>query len=228
MNMNITDYENPFNQSKSEIYEYIDTCRLSFCPYDTSIYSNIGIALLGLLIEDFKNEPYENLIKHYIFDELDLKYTYKNVPDSLVDNLPTGHLKGLPVARRYIDGMKAAGALNSNAYDLINFISYQLGHKTTEISNSINKTHQKYHDIYLTGHETMCLSWFYRDRFGSNFYNHGGTVRGYKTFTGFDMEKKIGVVVLTNSFCFINDIGWHILNNDLHIKTWEQIKDYNY
>jgi serine-type D-Ala-D-Ala carboxypeptidase/endopeptidase len=227
-NMFIADYENPFSQTKEEVYRYIDTCTLLYCPGDSTIYSNIGIALLGLIIEDFKNDSYENLVQKYILDELELNNTYFNVPDSKMSNRAEGHLNGSHVNSRNFDAMKACGIMKSCSYDLINFISFQIGHKPTSISDAITMTQKRYVKTFTEGRGTIGMSWYIMDRDGNNFYNHGGAVIGYKAFVGFDLQKKIGVVILTNSFCYINDIGYHVLNNKNSIKSFYEMKDFNY
>lgn len=227
-NMFITDYQNPFSQTKEEVYNYIDTCKLLYCPGDTTIYSNIGIALLGLIIENFKNDSYENLVQKYILDELGLNNTYFNVPDNKMSNRAKGHLKGRYVDSPKFDAMKACGIMKSCSYDLINFISFQIGHKHSSISDAIKMTQKRYVNTFTEGRGTVGMSWYIMDRDGNNFYNHGGVVLGYKAFVGFDLQKKIGVVILTNSYCYIVDIGHHVLNTKNSIKSFYEIKNFNY
>jgi hypothetical protein len=57
------------------------------------------------------------------------------------------------------------------------------------------------------------LLWIiYTTRFGQTIPSHNGGTAGYRTWTGFDPERRIGVVVLSNRSNSVDRIGLHLMD----------------
>ena len=58
----------------------------------------------------------------------------------------------------------------------------------------------------------IALGWQIDESFGRILWHNGGT-GGYRSFIGFDPQRRFGVVVLSNSAISVDDIGLHILDS---------------
>jgi D-alanyl-D-alanine-carboxypeptidase/D-alanyl-D-alanine-endopeptidase len=53
---------------------------------------------------------------------------------------------------------------------------------------------------------------------------HNGGTGGYRSWVGFDVKKRIGVVVLSNSANGVDDIGQHLIDSSLPLVPYEAPK----
>jgi CubicO group peptidase (beta-lactamase class C family) len=56
------------------------------------------------------------------------------------------------------------------------------------------------------------LAWHVLSRPSGSIVWHNGGTGGYRTFTGFDPVRRVGVVVLSNLNSNVDDIGFHMLD----------------
>jgi hypothetical protein len=56
------------------------------------------------------------------------------------------------------------------------------------------------------------LNWLTRTVGQNRIVWHNGGTAGFRTFIGFDPERQVGAVVLSNSAQGIDDIGFHLIN----------------
>ncbi|MGB8194723.1 MAG: serine hydrolase, partial [Chitinophagaceae bacterium] len=115
--------------------------------------------------------------------------------------------------------LEAAGALRSNANDLLTFAAANMGLIKTNLLPAMQLTHvlqakKDGNDTYTT------MGWTLANDSGREFLFKDGGTPGYRTFLGFDKEKKIGVVVLSNTDNSVTDIGWHILDPNHKVELY--------
>ena len=122
------------------------------------------------------------------------------------------HDKDLNVTlKTNIPALEGCGALRSSANDMLKYLSANLGLSSSVLNEAIENTHQIREYLY----ETVLgigLAWFVQNYYGTEIIYHTGGTAGYISFVGFDKEKGIGVVVLTNTANDISDIGFHLLD----------------
>lgn len=58
-------------------------------PYETPLYSNIGLTLLGLVIETVTNQTYEDWIQHTIINPVKMNKTFMLTPADSFGFIPT-------------------------------------------------------------------------------------------------------------------------------------------
>ena len=110
-------------------------------------------------------------------------------------------------------------ALRSTANDLLKYLSANLGLTPSGLTPLMEKTHVAHFHAHLnaeTGLDTdIGLAWMItRDLQGTKIVQHGGLTRGFITFPGFDMTRRRGVVVLSNSQDFdVPAIGMLLLES---------------
>ena len=83
-----------------------------------------------------------------------------------------------------------------------------MGFITTDLLPALQLTHvlqakKDGNDTYTT------MGWTLANDGGRDLLFKDGGTPGYRTFLGFDKERKIGVVVLSNTDNSVTDIGWH-------------------
>lgn len=89
-------------------------------------YSNLGMGLMGHLLERISGKPYEILLKETIFEPLGMKDSFVlrkagDVPADRADRFASGHSGGQAVPHWHIDALAGAGAIVSSARDLARF-----------------------------------------------------------------------------------------------------------
>ncbi len=174
-------------------------------------YSNLGFALLGEVIARRAGLPYAEYVRAEIFEPLGLRETAFQLDGGLAPLAMTGHqpvryedrAAVAPVVS--LDGLTAAGQLQSNVHDLARWVAFHLG--TAPIAPAIQ-------EAVLAGTsrvEAQQANYAQPDfalgqglawrmvRIGEHvFHNHGGSVHGFNSSVGFHVPSGLGVVVLAN------------------------------
>ena len=112
-----------------------------------------------------------------------------------------------------IPTLSGAGALRSNARDMLKFLAANIGEPRIELERAMRTTHlprEKIFDQMSTG-----LNWLIRAVGNSTIVWQNGATAGFYSFVGFDPARKVGVIVLANSAHSVEDIGFHLINNDV-------------
>ena len=113
--------------SADHLYRYLRTFKESdFKDRGKVSYSNLGMGLLGHLMERISGKPYEELIREKIFTPLQMESSFvqrtpASIPASLKPRFATGHSGGKAVAYWRIDALCGAGAIVSSARDLMRY-----------------------------------------------------------------------------------------------------------
>ncbi|MFC8448929.1 serine hydrolase domain-containing protein [Kitasatospora sp. NPDC057223] len=172
--------------------------RLGAVPGRRFRYSNLGAGLLGLALANRAGTDYETLVTREICSPLGLADTGVTRPGRLTQ----GHSAGRrPKPPWHLADLAGAGALRSTAADLVTFLRSQLTGEPGELAEAIALTRSTEHrrNPFARVH----LGWFSQrlhPRQGAHLqlWHNGGT-GGFSSFAGFDPEKNVGVVVLSNT-----------------------------
>ena len=100
-----------------------------------------------------------------------------------------------------------AGAFKSTVNDMLGFLEANLGFIKSNLYPAIKQTHIKW------PHNNIALGWHIWNEHGTTHFGHAGSSLGYKSFVGFNIETKTGVVVLSNKTGAVIDIGLHVLDS---------------
>lgn len=98
-----------------------------------------------------------------------------------------------------------AGALRSNAEDMLKYIAAQLGPPENDIERAMRATHEV--QVRINEQVAAGLGWSVRRLGDRRIPMHGGGTSGYNVQVGFDPELRTGFVMLTNTGDFDDDIG---------------------
>ncbi len=205
-----------------KMYEFLSSYRLAQDPGAKFQYSNIGMGLLGHAMERKSGKDFEALVIERICRPLHLDSTCVTLTPELKARLATGHdAQGRPSDNFELHAIAGAGAIRSTADDLVRYVSAQLGLSQSKLTPLMEQTHQIRHDDAHLSDEPFqshtALPWYddgVLNPAGSQLLGHAGGTSGYNSFVGFDLKRRIGVVVLTNQTNIHSSaLGWRILQH---------------
>jgi CubicO group peptidase (beta-lactamase class C family) len=184
-----------------QTYAFLNHYTLHQAPGTRLEYSNLGMGLLGHVIALKAGQDYETLVLERICRPLGMESTRITLPPELKSRLAAGHampgrrVKGFSTERQEMDprvpNLLGAGALYSTANDLLKFVSAYAGITPSPLSFLMRKAEELH---VIESGDRRPLVWF---REGSLF-EHGGLVEGYQAELAFDLQKRRGIVVLSN------------------------------
>jgi CubicO group peptidase (beta-lactamase class C family) len=190
------DINNPYKHYDStKVYNFLKNYRLMVEPGEVWEYSNLGMGLVGLILERKTHMSYEDLLKVKICTPLGLSKTKitLNSNDSL--NYAVGYdAYGTQVP--YWDDMnafKGAGAIRSNAKDMIaygkNILNYETSLLKTPIDSCLKVT-------YDNGSTKMASGWIYQTINGNDIVIHDGGTAGFNSYIVICKSKNVVLVIL--------------------------------
>ena len=112
-----------------------------------------------------------------------------------------------------IPTLAGAGALRSDATDMLLFLAANTGPAETPLERSMRDSHEE--QQRLNENRAIGLNWGVQDVGDEKIIWHSGGTAGFSTFVGFDPAKNVGVVVLANSAHRADDIGLHLINSGM-------------
>lgn len=201
------DPENPYiNYSKEMISIYLQDFKMNTQPGIKQEYSNFGVALLGIILENVYKMPYKSLVKNYISMPFKMKNTFESVPTNLIPNFATGYNAGGLEAKHWdLGSFVAAGGIKSTIEDMTKYLQENITETNPKIALS--------HEITFTNEkQSNGFAWvIYKTKDNNSLIWHNGGTGGFTSFCGFIKEKKYGVVVLNNSTNSVDNIAVSIL-----------------
>jgi CubicO group peptidase (beta-lactamase class C family) len=205
--------------TKPYLYEYLRTCRLPPKAPRHYIYSNIGLALLAHLLEIKTGQTLPVLIEEKICGPLNMRDTGFVLSAEQKSRLAVGHVgdqpkfmrRGAPMAAWDMgEIMQAAGGLYSTVNDLLTFSRANLGFLDHPLAPILASTHRAQ---LKTSAQDVALGWlinYYDDRRLAVLHLHG-MVSGYMAYIGLDVEDRVAVVVLCNTFNWDDKVGENLI-----------------
>lgn len=178
--------------AKDEFYQSVAR-QTRLANADTKVqYSNIGYALLGLIVESVSNGSYKHYIEREIFTPLGMDNSIIEMPESLYGNK---HVIGYSALKRngerspanfyQTQVMQAVAGMSSNANDLAKFASWHFrateAEKTDVVSAETLNTMYKLgqHDVETNRGIGFIIQ---EDKKGNVWAMHGGVCPGYTSF----------------------------------------------
>jgi len=193
----------------SEITDHFDHY-LPYQPGQMLSYSNIGLTVLGRVIERVGGRPFEELERYAVLDPLGMSHSAFDAavsPSSEMaksykgdEALPAIPLRDIP-----------AGGLNSSANDLSRFMEMIFangqsgGHQVLAPESVSEMLRPQNADVKIDFDTRIGLGWFLQSpdkawiKGGGWVASHGGAIDGYRSSMIMLPEHKLGVVVLSNS-----------------------------
>jgi len=177
----------------------------NFCTWEPGTnwrYTNVGVALVGYLVEIISEVNFTTYTENYLFNPLDMYesgWYLKDLDETHIampyhwngaDYEPYGHIGWVDVP---------AGDLRTSSLQLINFLTMFINNGTYNSQEILNSETV---NMMLTPqqpfNQNLGLIWWKNTIGGRIVWGHGGSDYGARAQMHFDPETKIGVVVLTN------------------------------
>jgi CubicO group peptidase (beta-lactamase class C family) len=177
--------------------EALHKVKIEYAPGSRFFYSNMGIDLLGYILEQVYQKSYSELLKKYITDPFGMVDTkVKLTPkDKNEMALPYGN-SGWEVPFWSSEILPGAGGITSTTGDMLVYLANQI----SERNKAVKLTHQP------TANSTG-LAWGVRTINGVRDMQHSGGGVGYRSNISFYPELKSGAVILIN-----NDSDSEVMN----------------
>ncbi len=212
-NFSPADPNNPYvDYTAVEMYAFLSEHALEREIGKESLYSNLGVGLLGHALARASGKTFENLVKERILTPLGMTSTGMTLSDPMQQRLVRGYDQAGNIAANWdFDVLAAAGGLRSDMADMLTFMKANIGANDSTLAQAMRMSHLP---IAPSGAGMeVGLNWFTTSIGTDRVVWHNGGTGGYRTFAGFDPDRNVGVVVLTNSTHGADDIGMHLLND---------------
>ena len=173
-------------------------------PNEHFKYSNIGYALLGLVIEAASGLSYREYVREHIVDRLGLENTGPDLPVDRLGELAKGYSGRVHgpdrVEIEHIDtaAESAATGFYATAADLTAYFQAHLDGDERILSDA-SKRRMRQVQWTITDELRYGLGLSITVLNGRTYYGHSGGYPGHITMSKLDLERKVSISVLTNS-----------------------------
>lgn len=207
------DSSNPYaDYTVRQLYDFLSGYTLPRDVGATYEYSNLGLGLLGHALALKAGMSYEELVRRRILVPLGMRETAITLTPALRARLAPGHdAGGEPVPNWDLPTLAGAGALRSTARDMLIFLAANIDSTKAPLSRALRQAHTPRRGI-------VGLGWHIVSRPAATVVWHNGGTGGYRSYTGFDPARRIGVVVLSNVNRSVDDIGVHLLDSSFALQ----------
>jgi len=213
------DPNNPFvDYSYEQLYAFLSSYTLTKNIGVKSEYSNLGMGLLGHILELQSGKTYEQLVKETIAKPLEMEDTALTFSEGMKARLAKGHISNIEVGSWDIISLAGAGGLRSTTSDMVKFVQANTGTIKSNLLKVMQLSHQTAFKDKNDDFE-LGLGWHFEK--DNQIVWHNGQTGGYNSFIGFLKGTEKGVVVLSNSTENIAPIGFNLLGMS---KTLKEIK----
>lgn len=195
---------NPYaHYTVAQMYEALAEIRLQSRPGSKYLYSNFGMGLLGHILARRAGKDYESLVVERVCRPLGLADTRITLSEAQRQRLSPGHdIDGQALPCWDFLSLPGAGALRSTAEDLVRFVLANLEQTQTPLGPVLSEAQVPRRDI--GSGQKIALGWHINTGRGTHWHN--GQTGGYHSYVAFCKQKKIGVVVLSNTAGGIGDV----------------------
>ncbi len=189
-------------------------------------YQNVMFLAAGEIVSKVQKQPWEKFVETRIFAPLgmtnsDLSVTAmqraKDYSLGYSYNFDTKETRLLPF--RNIDETAPAGAINSSAKDMAQWLRFVLNRG--EVGGKRLVSEKGFEEwlkpqMKIGGKSSYGLGWFVQEWNGMKVVQHGGNIDGFNSMVAMIPEQKIGFVMLTN-------VSGSSLGSELMPIVWENI-----
>jgi len=172
-------------------------------------YSNLGLTLVGEIVEAVSGQSYHDYMRESLLDPLDMDDTYTDIPvDLRGQELAIGHTALKRDGTRDVvapfetRGIAPAAGYASNVEDMAKFAMWQfraLDGESELLRASTLREMQRVHWIDPDWETTWGLGFSVRREGERTYARHGGGCPGYYTEFRLEPKTRMGAIVLTST-----------------------------
>jgi CubicO group peptidase (beta-lactamase class C family) len=205
-----TDTLNPYKDYTEQLlFTYLKTCKLNSVPGEKYAYSNLGVALLGTILERVSGETYGQMVTDIITKPLQMSSTVLHVPAQMRSRFVNVYNEdGKPTPPWNWDVFEPTGALRSTVSNMLTYAKANMDTTgTTELGKAFALTRQ------ITFHKDvkLGLNWHVIIVNGVEYYFHNGGTDGSSSFLAYNIDRNIAIVILSNCGERVDPVGAKLL-----------------
>lgn len=210
----VTDSLQPYqNYTKTMLYNFLANYELVRAPGKSYEYSNLGVGLLGNILDTYlaknKNTTLEKYIQKEIFDKAGMEDTRLKLTEEQKVREVQPYIENAPTPAWEFDVMQWAGAYYSTTPDLAKYMNQFItktpvfDKKVLELSKTIT--------FEANPNMRLSLGWHITPLAGNTVYWHNGNTYGNAAFIGFTSSGKC-ISVLSNSNRILDNFAVDVLS----------------
>ncbi|HOX57240.1 MAG TPA: serine hydrolase domain-containing protein [Candidatus Paceibacterota bacterium] len=201
----------------------VRSVRLQSAPGTKACYSNFGMALLGYLLATNASSRYETLVKREVCLPLGLGDTTVTLNSVQAQRSAQGYravlrLGPIILALRSApwfagNDLGGAGALRSTATDMLKYLQANMHPEGQPLEHAIQESHRVLFEE--DARTAFGMNWIHlqSQRLGRTIIWHNGGTGGFRSFIGFTADRRLGVVLLSNSGEDVDDLAVNLLRD---------------
>jgi serine-type D-Ala-D-Ala carboxypeptidase/endopeptidase len=213
------------------LYECLSGYELPRDPGDRFEYSNLGVGLLGHVLELRAGTTYAALVSDRILRRLGMTHTAVAFTPWMKDHVVGGHDRaGNPVPHWDFPAVAGMGGLRSTMNDMLAFAAANVSSEENDLMLAMRTSHRGLRQVGEGVDYPGIPAAFKQARVGFNWFISRpgkrritwtvGLTGGYSTFLGLDIEARRAVVVLTNTgLNNIDYVGFHLLDPAVPLRS---------
>ncbi|MBL9213163.1 MAG: serine hydrolase [Opitutaceae bacterium] len=175
-----------------------------------SSYSNFGFSVLGHAVAGAWDKPYGELLTERVLRPLQLPATRLSWRDADPSRLAPPHDPS-GIGRNWdLNAFAPAGSLVSSTRDLARYVQAHLGLVESPLAGALADTQRARVGGGAPTRQSG-LAWVIERRPAGTRIWHNGATGGYRSYVGFDPDRRAGVVVLTNHARGVEALGEALL-----------------
>jgi D-alanyl-D-alanine-carboxypeptidase/D-alanyl-D-alanine-endopeptidase len=207
-NIQPADVMNPYaDYSFKQIFSFLKDHKLRRDPGEYE-YSNFGMGLLGVLLASREKSTYEELLVERIAKPCGMDDTSVKLSDKQRKRLATPYDAALQPAKNWdFPTLAGAGGIRSTTNDMLKFVAANLADDDKPLTKALQLTHEKRHA--MPDGQSIGLAWHIAPDGITRWHN--GMTGGYASWVAVVPERKVGVVILSNTATMkITELGQQI------------------
>ncbi|HVW98789.1 MAG TPA: serine hydrolase domain-containing protein [Mucilaginibacter sp.] len=205
----MTDQFNPYKDyTLNGMYTYLKTCKPETPPGEKYAYSNLGVGLLGSILQQVTGKTFEQMVTEIITRPLGMFSTAQYLNPLFSPRFVSVYnSEGQPTPAWDFNVLAPAGALRSTVNDLLKYAKANMNAGNDRLSKAIQLTHR----ITFNKDVKIGLGWHVISVDGVDYYFHNGGTYGSSSFLAFNPVTKVAVVVLSNAYQPVDPVGGGLL-----------------
>ncbi|MEY2918007.1 MAG: hypothetical protein RIS73_1721 [Bacteroidota bacterium] len=209
-NFGSTDLVNPYKDyDEKKLLDYLKYASLSRKPGEKWEYCNLGVGLLGYILQQVNKMSFEKMVTDFITSKAAMTDTRELLTKKDSALFVQGYDESiLPQNQWDFTALAAAGCLRSNTADMLKYAALNLEATDKNLQKSIELSHQVTFD---NGQDKIALNWFIQNWGWGPLLFHGGATGGYRSLLAINAKTKNAVIVLSNTGVSIDAAGVGIL-----------------
>jgi len=199
--------------AKEHLYTYLKSYKATVPPDSMYQYSNLGFGILGDILSTCYEKSYDEIVQEVICEPLGMKNTTEHPnPDS--QYVAKGYNeKGVETPLWTFDAFTAHGSLKSTVSDLLLYAKAHFKMPETDLEHALALTRQF---TYFNPPETdIGLAWHMNVVGDELIYWHNGATFGSSSYVAFTPDRKMAIVVLSNTAESVDSVALSILKDML-------------